>query len=221
MHLITKGFVIIIKIIYFEEHYYIDKYMPMGRSLSLKNLQHFFIEPLQKRTGLETLDHYLDDFFFAGQDSTNGYQMLMSLFQELWVKFGIPLAEDKTKGPTITIIFLGLEIDTVLLKESLLLFIPKKRIALKELESLTGLMAICSRAIVSARAFIRRFYDLIASVRKEKPHYTVRLNQEVKSDAWVWIEFLAKFNRQCYIPEYFGSTNEAIKLFTDSNCMQC
>jgi hypothetical protein len=50
----------------------------------------------------------------------------------------ILLAEDKTKGPTTTIIFLGLEIDTVLmlvripedklikLKESLLLFISKK-----------------------------------------------------------------------------------------------
>ena len=40
---------------------------------------------------------------------------------------------------------------------------------------------------------------------------------EVNSDAWVWIEFLAKFNGQCYIPEHFWSTNEALKLFTDSS----
>jgi hypothetical protein len=62
----------------------------------------------------------------------------MSAFQKLCVKLEILLAEDKTKGPTTTIIFLGLEIDTVLmlvripedklikLKESLLLFISKK-----------------------------------------------------------------------------------------------
>ena len=41
-----------------------------------------------------------------------------------------------------------------------------------------------------------------------KQYYTVRLNQEVKSGAWVWIEFLAKFNGQCYIPEQCWSTNE-------------
>jgi len=121
----------------------------------------FLHRTVAKRTGLETLDHYLDDFFFAGQDSINDCQMLMSAFQELCVKLGIPLVEDKTKGPTTTIIFLGLEIDTIpedkpiKLKESLLLIISKKRIVLKELESLTGLMAFCLRAIVSARAFIR------------------------------------------------------------------
>ena len=41
-----------------------------------------------------------------------------------------------------------------------------------------------------------------------KQYHTVRLNQEVKSGAWVWIEFLAKFNGQCYIPEQCWSTNE-------------
>ena len=160
--------------------------MPMGCSLScaiFEKIATFLHITVAKRRGLETLDHYLDDFFFAGQDSTNGCQMLMSAFQKLCVQLEILLTEDKTKGPTTTIIFLGLEIDTVLmlvripedklikLKESLLLFISKKRIALKELESLTGLMAFCSRVIVSARAFIRRFYDLIASVRNGKPYY--------------------------------------------------
>jgi hypothetical protein len=48
------------------------------------------------RTGLETLD----DFFSAGQDSTNDGQMLMSAFQELCVELGIPLAEDKRNGPS-------------------------------------------------------------------------------------------------------------------------
>jgi hypothetical protein len=67
------------------------------------------------RTGLETLDHYLDDLFSAGQDSTNDCQMLMSAFQELCVELGIPLAEDKRNGPTTTIMFLCLEIDTVLM----------------------------------------------------------------------------------------------------------
>jgi hypothetical protein len=68
------------------------------------------------------------------------------------------------------------------LKLMLLQVITKKKIVLKEIESITGLMAFCSRAIISARAFIRRFYDLIASIQNGKPYHTVRLNAEVKVD---------------------------------------
>ncbi|CAG2212893.1 unnamed protein product [Mytilus edulis] len=82
--------------------------------------------------------------------------------------------------------------------------LSKKKMALKELESITGLMAFCSRAIISARAFIRRFYDLIASVKNGKPYYTVRLNSEVKADARVWLNFLDQFNGQCYFLIDFG-----------------
>ena len=77
----------------------------------------------------------------------------------------------------------------------------KKKVSLKDLESLTGLMAYCSRAIPSSRAFIRRFYDLIAAVNNKKPHYMVRINQEVKADVQMWLQFLIEFNGQCYIPE--------------------
>jgi hypothetical protein len=40
--------------------------------LFLKKIATFLHITVAKRRGLETLDHYLDDFFFAGQDSTNG-----------------------------------------------------------------------------------------------------------------------------------------------------
>ena len=110
--------------------------------LFLKKIATFLHITVAKRRGLETLDHYLDDFSFAGQDSTNGCQMLMSAFQKLCVKLEILLAEDKT-----TIMFLGLEIDTVLmlvripedklikLKESLLLFISRAITSVKSIHS--------------------------------------------------------------------------------------
>jgi hypothetical protein len=49
-------------------------------------------------------------------------------------------------------------------------------------------MLFCSKAIPSARAFIRRFYDLIASVNNIKPHYFVRINKEVRKDVQVWLD---------------------------------
>ena len=94
-------------------------------------------------------------------------------------ELGVPIAENKTLGSTTCITFLGLDIDTLamvvkiaedkLLKLKLgveILLEEKKK--LRELESITGLMAFCSRAIPSTRAFTRRFYDLIASVKYKK-----------------------------------------------------
>jgi hypothetical protein len=51
---------------------------------------------------------------------------------------------------------------------------------LKELQSVSGLMSFCSKAIPSSRAFIQRFYDLMRSV--EKLHHRIRLNAEIKED---------------------------------------
>ena len=54
--------------IYFDDSYYIDKCMPMGCSLSCSVFEQFaaFLHrTIASRTGLENLDHYLDDFFLA------------------------------------------------------------------------------------------------------------------------------------------------------------
>jgi hypothetical protein len=119
---------------------------------------------------------------------------------------GVPLAENKTEGLTTKIIFLGLEIDTVLMKVKIpedklnklrlgmQYILEHKKMKFKELESIVGLMAFYARAIPSARAVIRRFYDLISEVRVKKSYDYVRINQEIKSDAEVWLEFLKNFN---------------------------
>jgi hypothetical protein len=56
-------------------------------------------------------------------------------------------------------------------------------INVKQLESLTGLMAACSKAFPSARALIRRFYDVLASVKVQKSYYKVRVTNEIRYDA--------------------------------------
>ena len=82
--------------------------------------------------------------------------------------------------------------------------LTKKKIILKDLESVTGLVSFCSKAIPSARAFIRRFYYLIASVNNKKPHYFVRINKEAKKDVQVWLDFLEHFNGIYFTPVVVG-----------------
>jgi hypothetical protein len=78
-------------------------------------------------------------------------------------------------------------------------------------------MAYCSRAIPSLRAFIHRFYDLIAAVNNKQLHYMVRINHEVKADVQMWLQFLIEFNGQCYIPEKTWLSNDTVEMFTDSS----
>jgi hypothetical protein len=96
--------------------------------------------------------------------------------------------ENKTTGPTTVLRYLGFEIDTLLmmiripqekidkLRSILQPIILKKKVKVKHLESLTGLMAFCSKALPSSRAFIRRFYDILASIKVKKPYYKVKIN---------------------------------------------
>jgi hypothetical protein len=60
------------------------------------------------------------------------------------------------------------------LKADIQSIVRVKKIKLKDLESVVGLMAFCARAIPSERAFIRRFYDVISSVKHCK---TILLRQ--------------------------------------------
>ena len=189
----------------FDGKYYIEKCLPMGCSISCALFEFFstFLHwVVENKASLSTLDHYLDDFKFAGAALTNDCQKIMDTFSLVSKELGVPLAENETEGQKTKIIFLGLEIDAVLMKVKfpgdklnklrlgIQYILEHKKMKFKELESIVGLMAFCAQAIPSARAFIRRFYDLISEVRVKKSYYYVRINQEIKSDAEVWLEFL-------------------------------
>jgi hypothetical protein len=62
---------------------------------------------------LDTLDHYLDDFIFAGANGSGNCALLMDVFKNICQELGVPLADNKTVGPTTLLTFLGLLIDTV------------------------------------------------------------------------------------------------------------
>lgn len=57
--------------------------------------------------------HCLDDFLFVGQNASNECNRLMQQFSHVCKKNGLAIAADKTIGPTIKIIYLGLGINTV------------------------------------------------------------------------------------------------------------
>jgi hypothetical protein len=55
-------------------------------------------------------------------------------------------------------------------------------------------MAACLKALPSARALIRRFYDVLASVKVQKSYYKVRVTNEMEIDAASPLEYFIVSN---------------------------
>ena len=99
-----------------EGNFYIDKMMPMGCSESCSYFERFstFIEwVVRNETISDNIDHYLDDFLFAGEGNTDVCNRLMDIFSVVCDRLNVPIAITKTVGPTTVLEYLGLTIDTV------------------------------------------------------------------------------------------------------------
>jgi hypothetical protein len=134
----------------FKGLYFYDKCLPMGCSASCAVFEKFssFLDwAIKERSGFESIEHYLDDFLFAGRADSSECTNLMSNFSSLCQELGIPLAVENTIGPSCVITFLGLEIDTLErvikilppklseVQQKLIETLNKKKITLKDLQS--------------------------------------------------------------------------------------
>ena len=213
----------------FDGNYFFDKSLPMGCSASCQLFERFatFVEWLvRSRSKSNSVEHYLDDFFFVGKANSGDCQHRMSIFSSLCGEMGIPLADEKTVGPATNIVFLGLEIDTVEMviripfdklnetREKLFVILNSKKVTLRMLQSLVGLLNFCARAIPSVRAFNRRFCDAMCGARK--PEHFIRVSNDMKEDIIIWLKFLAEFNGSCKFGKNTWLSNKQLDLYTDS-----
>ncbi|XP_053105446.1 uncharacterized protein LOC128324664 isoform X1 [Hemicordylus capensis] len=191
----------------FEGSYYIDRALPMGCSISCSAFERFssFLEwAVRERAGLTSVVHYLDDFLFCCPGPLSTCKYLMDTFHELAKELGVPLAPEKTEGPTTRLAFLGIEIDTVAqccrlppekvlaLEQRLRQLLDARKVTLRDLQVIVGHLNFACRVIAPGRAFLRRLCDATKGLRA--PHHRVRVTHELREDARMWVEFLRDFN---------------------------
>jgi len=138
----------------------------------------------------------------------------------------VPLAPDKTVGPTSKLIFLGLQIDSVeqtvsVPQEKLKKCTEKvenalacKEMPLRDLQSLIGSLSFICKAISPGRAFLRRLIDLTCGVKS--PCFKIPLSVGAKSDLKMWLIFLRDYNGISIIPDQAWFGEEDLHLFTDA-----
>ena len=167
-----------------------------------------------RQQGLCNVLHYLDDYILIGPPHSPVCQEgLHTLLREASF-LGIPIAEQKTEGPSTNITYLGIEIDTIRgelrlpitklqrLRALLLEWGDRKTCARKELESLIGQLNHACKVIRPGRSFLRRMINLLHS-RSSSPGsrlVPIRLNQQFRADLAWWTTFAIQWNGTSFLP---------------------
>ena len=148
--------------------------------------------------------HYLDDFLTMGPAGSNVYQHNLDVLMQTCNELDIPLAEDKLEGPSTSITFLGIVIDTSKSKirlpeeklqrtrQEVASWIGKNKATKREILSLVGLLHHATKVVRPGRSFVSRM--CVAAARVKELDYYTRLGREFKSDLAWWHTFLVGWN---------------------------
>ena len=216
--------------IYWRGHYYFNRCLPMGLASSCKTFEALSTAVqwiAQTKLGISYMLHLLDDFFIIISGSHEQCSRELALFLELCSYLGIPMAPDKTVGPSTVLSFAGkgpntlnfearLPRDKVMRCASLLSdYLKRKKVILRELQSLIGFLNFACSVVLPGHAFLRRLIDLTIGIAR--PQQFITLTQADKSDKGTWLAFLSNFNGSSFFLNQNWITNPSLQLYTDAS----
>ena len=213
-----------------EDGFYFDRCLPMGCAVScamFETLSRALQWILCTKMSVDHMSHILDDFIFFGPPQSTHAQSALDAFTALCQDIGLPIKHSKTVLPSTRVQLHGILVDSTSMSlslpadkvtklvEQLSLYSRRKRMSLKELQSLIGSLNFACRVVVPGRAFCRRLIDLTVNV--SHPDHTIRLNNEARRDMSAWLLFLKHFNgvSACLPNEW--SSSEVLRLFSDAS----
>ena len=131
-------------------------------------------------------------------------QQNLNIFISLCAELGVPLAAEKLEGPSASLCFLGIILDTehmeirlpadklARIKQLLMTWLPRKKATKRQILSLVGTLQHATKVVRPGRAFVARMYSTAAKLRKM--HFITRLNKSFRSDLIWWHTFLQAWN---------------------------
>ena len=214
---------------HWKEGFYFDTCLPFG----LRSAPFLFNEVataiewiLQNNYDLSALIHYLDDYFLAGPPSSPQCGQHLRCFLHVAALLGALVAMEKVAGPTTTLPFLGLILDSIRqeirlppekLQEILHLldlWATHKNTTKRELLSLIGKVSFAARAVPAGRLFLRRLIMLSTTVTQL--HHHIRLTADARADIEWWQTFLPTWNGTAKFIDPATIAAADMDLFTDA-----
>ena len=185
---------------------YVDTCLPFGLRAAPKlfNILADLLEWITRAEGVCHILHYLDDFLILGPPTSLKCQEDLNTIIRICKDLGVPLALEKIEGPSTTLPFLGIVLDTVVMETRLphdklermcnmiSTWLKKKKATKREILSLVGLLQHATKVVQCGRPFLSRMYATAVKV-KQLDYYT-RLNRDFRSDLHWWNTFLVSWN---------------------------
>ena len=149
--------------------------------------------------------HILDDFLIIEPASSSPplnllCQQSLNSMLLTFRNLGIPIAANKTEGPSTTLEFMGIILDTLRMEArlpvdkveqiqaSLALFQTKRTCTLAELQSLIGTLNFACKVIPPGRPFLQCMIELNRKVNK--PHHHIKLSKGFFKDLTMWQQLI-------------------------------
>ena len=198
--------------------FYINSSLPFGASSSCFIFEKVatLVEWIVKhKTKNKNLSHYLDDFPLLGKNWQET-KILTDQFIKIVRKISLPIAENKTIGPTQFLIYLSLLLnfrDQVLaipnekkqncielIDELGVAYRNRQTVRIQSIQKLADHLNFICQAIPAGRVFLGSLYTLTALThgKKVRPGHHRRLNKELHDDLGMFRKFLTEtdeFNR--------------------------
>ncbi len=212
--------------------YYVDACLPFGlRSAPFlfNQFAHALHWILAHNYTIDTVQ-YLDDYFLAGPAESPVCQQAVNTMLQLCHRLGIPVALDKLEGPSTTITFLGIEVDStrqvvrlpptklqelVLELDMWLNAHTSRSVTKRELLSIIGKLAFAARVVPAGHLFLRRLIDL--STKARHLHHHVRLNSDSRADLLWWKHYLPTWNGVTTFLQPSWTPAADLELYTDAS----
>jgi len=190
---------------------YIDTCLPFGLRSAPKlfDILADLLTWILEHMGVSPIMHYLDDFLTMGPPDTPICLQNLQVVQGVCQHLGVPLAEEKVEGPSTSLTFLGILLDTEKMEACLpddklqrirsqvANWLGRKKAKKRQILSLVSLLQHAAKVVKPGRTFVARMYKTAAKLKKL--HHVTRLTKGFKSDLRWWHYFATNWNGVSFI----------------------
>lgn len=168
--------------------------------------------------------HLLDDFLLV--DFPSPKTLVLDTLKRVFSDVGVPLSKEKTVGPSTSLEFLGILLDTQKMQASLPIekllrirsimenFLSLRTVSKRDMLSLLGHLNYAMSIIPQGRSFISRLLTLAHSV--PNLYDLIRLDEGCLSDLKFWTLLLNNWNGISFFYNDVSESSNELQLFTDA-----
>ena len=174
-----------------KQQLYIDTCLPFGLH-SAPKLFNVLLSWILEQQGVSPIMHYLDDYLtLAPPDSATCHRNL-DIIKSICLQLGVPLALEKVEGPSTSLTFLGIVLDTVRMEACLptdklhrirhqvKTWLTKRKATKRQIFSLVGILQHATKIVRPGRTFLSRMYSAATKLKTLSHHK--KLSAAFRSD---------------------------------------